>query len=112
VDLTLLEKLVQSPFLWSILCLVVAIVYYRKNESEVQRLRKQSDTREKSITKLYEDHKKESNLREEKLMTHLERTTVTLEHIEKGLSKLENKIDGGFKEIWEQIDTLKKGEDN
>jgi hypothetical protein len=43
-------------------------------------------------------------------MNHLEKTTTTLGHIEKGLSKLENKIDGGFKEIWEQIDSIKKGE--
>jgi septal ring factor EnvC (AmiA/AmiB activator) len=105
-----LETLVQSPFLWSILCLLAVYFFYKQNTAEVDRLRKQNDTREKSITKLYEDHKKEANTREEKLMNHLEKTTTTLGHIEKGLSKLENKIDGGFKEIWEQIDSIKKGE--
>lgn len=112
IDLSLLETIVQSPFLWSILALVLAIVYYRRNETEVSRLRKQTDSREKSLIKLYEDHKRESNFREEKLMNHLEKTTETLEHIEKGLTKLESKMDVGFEAIWEQIDTLKKKEDS
>lgn len=112
IDLALLEKIVQSPFLWSILCLIIAIAYYRKNETEVSRLRKQSDSREKSLVKLYEDHKKESNIREEKLMNHLDKTTETLGHIEKGLTKLESKMDVGFKDIWDQIDTLRNGPHN
>lgn len=103
-----LEELVQSQFLWAILCLIAVVFFYKKNNEEVNRLRKQNDSRERSITKLYEDHKREANAREEKLMNHLEKTTQTLEHIEKGLSKLENKIDSGFKEIWDQIDTMKR----
>ena len=109
MDIALLEKLVQSPFVWSILCIVVVVVFYRKNENEVARLRKHSDARETSIVDLYEVHKMEANRREEKLMTHLEKTTNTLSHIEKGLTKLENKIDGGFQDVWDQIDTLRKG---
>lgn len=109
MDIAALEKLVQSPFLWSILCLLVVSVYYRGKTSEINRLQTQSDEREKSIAKLYDVHKKESNVREERLMKHLEKTTTTLQHIEKGLTKLENKIDGGFKEVWEQIDNIKKG---
>lgn len=105
-----IEKLVQSQFLWAILCILAVIFFYRKTNEETNRLRKQNDTREKSITKLYDDHRKEATVREEKLMNHLEKTTQTLEHIEKGISKLEYRVDGGFKEIWEQIDTIKKGE--
>ena len=107
-DLNVLEKIVQSPFVWAILCLIVAMIYFQTNKADVARLRKQADSRERSITKLYEEHKKESNLREEKLMNHLEKTTHTLENIEKGLSNLESKIEGGFSEVWEQIDSLKK----
>lgn len=110
MDLALLEKIVQSPFVWSILCLVVATVLYRRNEAEVVRLRKQSESRERSITKLYEDHKTESKLREEKLMAHLERTTETLQHIEQGVTKLESKIDGEFGAVWEKLDTLERGD--
>lgn len=108
MDLASLESIVKSQTMWSILCLIVVVFFYRKNEEEINRLRRQNDQREKSITKLYEDHKRESLQREEKLMNHLERTTETLEHIQRGLTKLENKIDGGFKEIWEQIDSIKK----
>lgn len=109
MDVVLLEKIVQSPFVWSILCLVVVIVFYRRNEDEVNRLRKHSDTREQSLIVLYEEHKAESKVREEKLMIHLEKTTETLSHIEQGLSNLEKKIDGGFQDVWEQIETMKRG---
>lgn len=110
VDIEMLEKVVQSPFLWSILCLIVAITYFRNNESNVKRLQKQADGREKSVTKLYEEHKKESREREDKLMNHLEKTTETLQNIEHGISKLEGRMNGGFNDIWEQIDTIKKGD--
>lgn len=105
----MLEKIVQSPFLWSLLCLVAVLTYYKSSQVQTARLQRQADAREKAITKLYEDHRKESNLREEKLMTHLDKTTQTLGHIEQGLSKIENKMDGGFQEVWEQIESIKEG---
>lgn len=84
------------------------MVYYKQNSREVDRLKSKADDREQSITNLYETQKTESNEREERLMIHLEKTTTTLQHIEVGLNKLETKIDGGFKEVWEQIDNIKR----
>ena len=108
MDLAIFEQIVQSPFSWSILCLIAVSIYYRNNQTSLNRLQNQADAREKAITKLYEDHKKESARREERLMSHLEKTTETLENIEHNLTNLENKIDGGFSEVWDHIQSLKK----
>lgn len=112
MDITILESIVQSQTVWAILCLIVVVFFYRKREEESNRLRVQADEREKRIQKLYENHKQESKIREDKLMNHLEKTTDTMQNIQKGLTRLENRIDGGFQEIWDQIDSLKKGEYN
>ncbi len=119
----LAEGLVQSEFVWAILCIAVGYVFYLRTIEETTRLRKQNDARENKLNKMYEDHrveannreerlKQEANAREEKLMSHLDKTTETLSQIERGLkegiTKLEDKMDGGFKEIWEQIGTITK----
>lgn len=106
MDIAFLEKLVQSPFLWSILCIIVAVTFFKAIQMEAERLRTQSDAREQSVIKLYEDHKQESTAREERLMNHLDKTTDTLQHIEQGLNKLEGKMDGGFEKVWERIDKI------
>lgn len=108
VDIVLLESIVQSPFVWSMLCLIAVAVYYRNNDKQLLRLQNLADAREKAITKLYEDHKKDSIKREEKLMNHLEKTTDTLEQIQHNLSNLETQIDGGFREVWDKIANLQE----
>jgi hypothetical protein len=104
IDLAMLEKLVSSQFVWSILCLIVVIFSARALKVYISELKRDNSAREQKITDLYESHRKESASREKKLMDHLERTTVTLQNIEKSFGSLEHKMQEGFQEVWKHLD--------
>lgn len=65
------EKIAHSQFAWAILFILFFFLI-------VGYLIKTSDKREKKIMDLYEQSKVDSNRREERLMTHLEKTTTEL----------------------------------
>ena len=102
-SLSLLESIVQSQFTWALLCLMVVWVFYRKMENNSKDLKEENTRRELQIVSMYEEHKQEAGQREERLMTHLERTTDTLEMMEKNLQKLDEKMDKGFKDVWDHV---------
>lgn len=64
------EKIAQSQVAWAILFILLFFIIIRY-------LIKTSDKREKKIMDLHEQSKADSNRREERLMTHLEKTTIT-----------------------------------
>lgn len=92
MDLRVIESIVQSQFVWAILCIVVAIVLYRASIIYIQDLKVESNSREKRLVELYEKQRSESVGREERLMTHLERTTDTLDTINDRLEDLDREI--------------------
>lgn len=68
------EKIAQSQFAWAILFIMLFLFVIRY-------LIRTSDKREKKIMDLYEQSKINSNKREDRLMSHLERTTEKLSAI-------------------------------
>lgn len=119
IDIALLESIVQSPFVWSLLTLILAYMFYKNQQTQKAEMRShydaaqaKADAREQAITKLYEDHKVEANEREAKLMKHLDRTSETMRGIEKGINKLESRVDGGFNDIWAHINQLRTNNDD
>ena len=67
------EKIAQSQVAWAILFILLFFIIIRY-------LIKTSDKREKKIMDLHEQSKADSNRREERLMTHLEKTTTRINH--------------------------------
>ena len=65
------EKIAQSQFAWAVLFIMLFLFMIRY-------LIRTSDKREKKIMDLHEQSKADSNRREERLMTHLEKTTTEL----------------------------------
>lgn len=100
---TVIETILKSELTWGILCLILAVVFYRKMDSNTKELKDENSRREQQIIQMYEVHKQEARQREERLMSHLERTTDTLEKMEKNLQKLDEKMDRGFKEVWDHV---------
>ena len=65
------EKIAHSQFVWAILFIVFFFLI-------IGYLIRTSDKRERKIMDLHEQSKADSNRREERLMTHLEKTTTEL----------------------------------
>lgn len=87
------EKIAESQFTWEILfiLLFVIVCYY---------LVRTSDKREKKLMEFHERSKADSSKREERLMTHLEKTTEelsTITHtvgdIQKEMVRMNNRMD-------------------
>jgi predicted Holliday junction resolvase-like endonuclease len=92
MNLKAIEAVVQSQFVWAILCIVVAIVLYQASIRYISDLKVESNSREFRLVELYEKQRSESVGREERLMTHLERTTDTLDTINDRLEDLDREI--------------------
>lgn len=106
VELTTLEKIATSQTVWSMVAMVLAIIGYKAIKTYIIELRKDSQEREDKLLELYEQQRTESNAREERLMTHLENTTQTLDAISDSLEKLEREFTANFDSLEEQMGTV------
>lgn len=86
-------EIATSQVVWAILCIILAVGVIRE-------LRKENVAREAEQSRQHEVYRVESQLREEKLMTHLERsnesqekTTSTLQTMSITLQTLEGRMD-------------------
>lgn len=108
-ELSIIEKIVSSQFVWAILCIIVVVVLYKAVVSYVKELKAENVKREDNLLDLYEKQKEESVAREERLMAHVEKTTETLSHINDNLEHLEEEMARVHRRI-DGIDTkLEKG---
>jgi DNA anti-recombination protein RmuC len=121
----MLESIAASQFSWMVLFLLGLGVFWRMFTTHIKKTEKNAAAQNKQLISLYKDELKKSADREERLMkemaeqqakfetdrgrmlAHLERTTDTLEHIEKSLTRLEEKTEKGFEEVWKVIETHK-----
>lgn len=103
MDIATLEKIASSQYVWAILFIAALFIAYKALKKYISELKSDSIKQQQMIIDLYESHKKESQLREKKLMEHLDRTAKTLDSIEKSISKLELGVEKGFSDVWSHI---------
>lgn len=65
------ERIAQSQFVWAIVALIIIF-------GGARYLVKTADKREKKLTDFFDQSRAEANQREDRLMTHLEKTTEEL----------------------------------
>lgn len=87
------QRIAESQFTWEILFILLFIVV-------VGFLVRTSDKREKKLMDFHEQSKTDSNKREDRLMTHLEKTTSelgvisnTVGDIQKEMVRMNNRMD-------------------
>ncbi|BCP60264.1 hypothetical protein ACTMTA_09610 [Streptococcus suis] len=87
------QRIAESQLTWEILFIILFIVV-------VGFLVRTSDKREKKLMDFHEQSKADSNRREDRLMTHLERTTeelstitYTVGDIQKEMVRMNNRMD-------------------
>ena len=93
------EKIAQSQVAWAILFILLFFIIIRY-------LIKTSDKREKKIMDLHEQSKADSNRREERLMTHLEKTTTELTTITHTVGDIQKEMG----RMNDRMDEIEKGE--
>ncbi len=93
------EKIAQSQVAWAILFILLFFIIIRY-------LIKTSDKREKKIMDLHEQSKADSNRREERLMTHLEKTTTELTTITHTVGDIQKEM----VRMNDRMDEIEKGE--
>lgn len=92
MDISYAEKIVTSQVVWALLCILVVYAAYKAVIQYIKDLREENRTREEQLVDLYEKQKLESTHREERLMTHIEKTTDTLEKIDTNVEELQKGI--------------------
>ena len=93
------EKIAQSQVAWAILFILLFFIIIRY-------LIKTSDKREKKIMDLHEQSKADSNRREERLMTHLEKTTTELTTITHAVGDIQKEM----VRMNDRMEEIEKGE--
>lgn len=92
------ERIAQSQFVWAILFIFLFGVVVRY-------LVRTSDKRERKLTDFFEKSRTEANQREERLMNHLDQTTVEL----KGISQTVGEVQKELVRMNDRMDEIEKG---
>ncbi|MGY3190534.1 BhlA/UviB family holin-like peptide [Lysinibacillus sp. TE18511] len=86
-------EIATSQVVWAILCILLTVVV-------IKEMRIENVKRETKLIDLYEDYRKESKIREQQLISHLERsnesqeqTITALQLINSTLATLEGRVD-------------------
>ncbi|HGR4598952.1 hypothetical protein [Streptococcus pneumoniae] len=93
------ERIAQSQVAWAILFIMLFLFIIRY-------LIKTSDKREKKLMDFHEQSKIDSNRREERLMTHLEKTTTELTTITHAVGDIQKEM----VRMNDRMDEIEKGE--
>ena len=93
------ERIAQSQVAWAILFIMLFLFIIRY-------LIKTSDKREKKVMDFHEQSKIDSNRREERLMTHLEKTTTELTTITHAVGDIQKEM----VRMNDRMDEIEKGE--
>lgn len=93
------ERIAQSQVAWAILFIMLFLFIIRY-------LIKTSDKREKKLMDFHEQSKIDSNRREERLMTHLEKTTTELTTITHAVGDIQKEM----VRMSDRMDEIEKGE--
>jgi septal ring factor EnvC (AmiA/AmiB activator) len=112
MDIKIMESIVSSDATFALLFLVVLYVAYAYVKKHVEQLREENHEREESIFNLYEKQVEESRNREDRLMTHLEKTTESLENINESLKDLRSElrhVNTRVDDLWEEVKIRGKG---
>jgi uncharacterized protein YoxC len=111
VNLKTIEAIVSSQFVWAILCIIGIIFAYRVVKKYIEDLKTENQKREEKVLEIYETQKSESKEREERLMCHVEKTTETLNGINKTLETIQGDVrhvNGRVDDVWQHVSTIRK----
>lgn len=109
-----IQSIAQSDVVFAVLFIALLLGAAHFISRLIQDQRDTEKHREEQLIELYREQKAESAEREKELMQHLERITErqaeisnTLREVKEdmrgGLTKLEEKVDRGFVEVWRAI---------
>lgn len=93
------ERIATSQAAWAILFVLLFIIV-------IGYLVRTSDKREKKLMEFHENSKADSNRREDRLMNHLEKTTVELSTITHTVSNVQKEMS----RMNDRLDQIEKGE--
>lgn len=107
-DIGTVERVASSQFVFAILFIFLLFGVAKVFLSYFKTVKDEAAQREKALINLYEQQRADSKSREENLMAHLDKTTKSLEGIEKNLTNLEQKMNAGLSDIWNHLEDSRK----
>ncbi|MGD7047100.1 hypothetical protein FZC83_02455 [Rossellomorea marisflavi] len=111
MNLKTVESIAGSQFVWAILCIIGVYVAYRAVKKYIEDLKTENQKREEKVLEIYEQQKLESKDREDRLMSHVERTTDTLAEINVSMDRLHEEVrtaNGRIDDVWKHINITNK----
>lgn len=104
------ESIASSQYVWAILFIIGIYLAYRAIKKYIEDLKEENQKREEKVLEIYETQKAESRDREDRLMTHVEKTTETLNDINTSLDKLQDEVriaNGRIDDVWNRVSNNK-----
>jgi len=102
--------LANSDVVFAVLFIVGLFAVARYVNSVIREQKEENRQREEQLIALYQKQLEDSAKREAELMRNLERNTeqlanvaTTLKEIQRNLSKLEEKVETNFMEVWKEL---------
>lgn len=102
--------LANSDVVFAVLFIVGLFAVARYVNSVIREQKEENRQREEQLIALYQKQLEDSAKREAELMRNLERNTeqlanvaATLKEIQRNLSKLEEKVETNFMEVWKEL---------
>lgn len=110
IDLQALGELASSETFFAVLFLAGLILVGRYVVQHIRETKEENSQRESQLIELYKEQLQTSATREEKLMTHLDKSNEqlegvadTLKDIQGNLEKLEHRVENNFHDVWKEL---------
>jgi predicted RNase H-like nuclease (RuvC/YqgF family) len=110
-----LMELANSEVVFAVLFIAGLFFAGRWLIGHLQSVKEENKERETQLIELYKTQIDSSTEREEHLKAHLDKSNEqmgeiasTMKDIQQGMSKLENKMDNNFKDVWREIGRFDK----
>lgn len=110
MDLKMLAELANSETFFAVLfvaCLVYVALYVK---TTLEQNRQDNLNRENSIMDMYKEQLAKADVREEKLMSYLDKNNEQLEHVaetlkdvQTNLQKVEDRMEDNFMSVWKEL---------
>lgn len=105
-----LSDIAGSEAFFALLFLLGLVLVGKYVIQTITDIKQENEERERQLLGLYKEQLKQSEQREQQLMSHLDRSSEqltnvaeTLKDIQENLEKLENKVESTFHEVWKEL---------
>jgi predicted RNase H-like nuclease (RuvC/YqgF family) len=110
IDVKMLSDLASSETLFAVLFLAGLVLVGRYVVQHIRNTEEKSAQRESQLIEIYKEQLDASATREEKLMSHLDKSNEqlegvadTLKDIQGNLEKLEHRVESNFHDVWKEL---------